>query len=327
MTEKMWYSIDECYDSVRNLHSTGLTKGEYCGFNNFHEYYSIKKGCTTYLYGGPTSGKTEFWLEVLMSLSELHGWKHVLYLPESGNRDNIIAELISKYAKKPFYKDYRNHLSTDELEMYMPVLNNHFFIIDPKDKAITIQMFFEQVADIEKKKGIKIDTTVIDPWNELKHDFSEDGRQDLYIEAKLGTIRANAETFNRHNVVITHTKEQKPVEGNHMNGGKMWYLPIPTTNDVAGGPSWFRKAMMLLCVWRHPVGLINKETGTPYQDNEVQIIIQKFKPKGTGKKGTVKFFYDLQKNRYYELEDGKPKYSSKRIEIAANHSGANTYQF
>lgn len=100
MTEKMWYSIDECYDSVKTLYREGLTKGAYCGFNSLDEFYSLKKGGTTYLYGSPTSGKTEFWLEVLMTTSELHGYKHVVYLPESGNRDNIIAELISKYAKK-----------------------------------------------------------------------------------------------------------------------------------------------------------------------------------------------------------------------------------
>ena len=324
MTEKMWYSIDECYDSVKTLYREGLTKGAYCGFNSLDEFYSLKKGGTTYLYGSPTSGKTEFWLEVLMTTSELHGYKHVVYLPESGNRDNIIAELISKYAKKPFYKDYKNHLTQQELDMYLPALNNHFYIIDPKDKAITIQTFFEQVADIEKKKGIKIDTTCIDPWNELKHDFTEDGRQDLYIEAKLGSIRANAETFNRHNVVITHTKTQAPTEGTHMNGGKMFYLPIPTTNDIAGGPSWFRKAMMLIAVWRHPQGLINKETGAPFADNEVQIVIQKFKPKGTGKKGTVKLFYDLQKNRYYEMENGSPRYSGKKL--LPIHQVQTTYQ-
>ena len=39
----------------------------------------------------------------------------------------------------------------------------------------------------------RIHTTLIDPFNELSHDFSKDeGRQDLYIERILGDVRKNA---------------------------------------------------------------------------------------------------------------------------------------
>jgi len=326
---KHWYTVNECLPEVQSLYNLGLTRGVYCGFDCVDPYYTLKLGGTTYVYGTPTSGKTEYWLEVLLTLTELYGYKHVVYLPESGNREEVVAELISKYARKPFYKDYRNHLTQDELDRYLPLLNEHFFIIDPKETALSIEEFFGQVDDIEKTLGIKIHTTVTDPWNELKHDYSTDGRQDLYIESRLGFIRNNAIVHNRHNCIITHSRDQHTVEGVDVNNKKIHYLPPPTAREIAGGQAWYRKAMMLLCVWRPPFNVINPDTGTPYSDNEVHIIIQKFKPKGTGKKGTVKLYYDIHKNRYYErTESGSVRYSGKQAKSEpTHHSGANTYQF
>jgi hypothetical protein len=309
---KHWYSIQECIPQVQQLYKTGLTRGVYCGFNSVDPYYTIKPAGTTYLYGTPTSGKTEFWLEVLMSTTEMYGWNHVLYLPESGSKDEVIAELISKYARKPFFKDYQNHISQDELDRYLQFLNEHFFIIDPKDQSLSIEEFFQQVDDIERETGKKIDTTVTDPWNELRHDYSEEGRQDLYIENRLGFIRANAIVKKRHNCIITHSRDQHPVEGVDINNKKVFYLPPPTAREIAGGQAWYRKAMMLVCVWRPPHNIIDPGTGAPFADNEVHIIVQKFKPKGTGKKGTAKLYYDIQQNRYYEFENGDRRYSGKK---------------
>lgn len=310
---KLWYTLSECATDVKILHNEGLTRGAYCGFNSGDPYYTLKMGGTTYVYGTPTSGKTEWWLEVLITLTELYGYKHAIYLPESGSKEEVIAELLSKYARKPFHKDYKNHLTTEELNRYLPALDEHFYIIDPKDKTITIEEFFEQVDDIEKTMKVKIHTTVTDPWNELKHDYSEEGRQDLYIENRLGTIRNNAIVKNRHNTIITHSRDQHPVEGTDINNKKVFYLPPPTAREIAGGQAWYRKAMMLVCVWRPPLNVIDPQTGAPFKDNEAHIIVQKFKPKGTGKKGMFKLYYDLQKNRYYEMENGSPRYSGKQV--------------
>ena len=76
--------------------------------------------------------------------------------------------------------------------------------------------------------------------------------------------------------------------------------------------AWNRKAMNLFALWRPPMGMVNPETNEPYHDNEVHVIIQKFKPKGTGKRGTVKFYFDVQSNRYYEIYKGERRYSGKQ---------------
>lgn len=266
----------------------------------------------SFIYGTPTSGKTEIWLEVMINLSEIHGWKHAVFLPESGGKSEIIAELISKAAHKPFYKDYQNHMSESEMYRYLDFIGEHFYIIDPEDNSLTLDEFYVQVDEIEKYYDVKINTTCTDPWNELKHEYGVDGRQDLYIENKLGSISRNARKKNRHNAVITHCNAQVPVKGTDVNGKDIFYLPPPTPHNISGGLAWYRKAQMMLAIWRPPLNMIDPEQGKPYESNECHIIIQKFKPKGTGKKGTVKLYYDVNQNRYYERLGTQSRYAGAK---------------
>lgn len=304
--------VKEFRKGVEALYAKGITRGFYCGFDSLHDYYTVKRGVTTYIYGSPFSGKTEFWFDILVTMTELYGWKHAIYSPETGTREEIAAELISKKCRKPFYKQFDNYLNESELYRELDWLDEYFFIIDPKESDITIEGFFKSVEEIEREYDIKIDSTVCDPFNELKHDFGADGRQDLYIENRLGLIRRNAQTFDRHNAIITHCTDQAQVKDTDTEGREVYYYPIPSPRQIAGGQAWYRKAMNLICVWRPPVNVIDRNTGTPFTENEVNIIIQKYKPKGTGKKGIVKLYYDADKNRYYEKSGTARRYAGKQ---------------
>jgi hypothetical protein len=301
----MFFKIQDFRDKVSDLYEKGVQPGEYIGFNTMKEHYSVKLGYTTYLVGAPASGKSEWHKQVLINLSQYYGWKHVLFSPETGNKEEIVAELCHTYIGKPFYK--ANGYGMSDMEMYkaMDFLQEHFFIIDPEDKDLTIPEFYKAVDQLEDLYGIKVHTTTGDPFNEFKHDFSKDeGRQDLYIERILGDVRKNAKKHNRHNFIITHCRDQKPVEKDGVV-----YFPPPTARDYAGGQAWFRKGMAMICVWRPPYKL-NDENGMPYKENETHIIVQKVKPKGTGKRGTVRMYYDFKSSRFYEMVHGLQKWAA-----------------
>lgn len=310
---KHFTRISEISNEIEDLYNTGLSKGLYCGFEELYDYYSPKMGTTTYIYASPFSGKSEWWFEILISLSELYGMKHAIYSPETGTAKEIAAELISKAARKPFYSQMGGRITESEFFRYIDWVNEHFFIIDPKETDLTVDEFYEQVDEIEKMYDIKISTTLADPFNEMRHNISGDGRQDLYIENKLGMVRRNAQLHNRHNVLITHTASQELIKVTGKDGRDIWFNPPPNPNKLSGGMAWNRKAMNLIALWRPPMGLENPETGEPYADNEVHVIIQKFKPKGTGKRGTIKFYFDVSRNRYFEIHNGDPRYSSKKV--------------
>lgn len=309
---KIFYSIRELQPAVDELAEKGIQRGRNTGFSVLDEFYSVKLGCTTYIMGSPYSGKTEFWFEILINLSEFYGWRHVIFTPETGTKEEIVAELCHKYKRKQFFKNQPDAMTDAERYDAMNFLNEHFTIIDPMDQSVTVAQFYELVDKIEQAEGLRYHTTTIDPFNEMAHDFSKDeGRQDLYIERILGDVRKNARSTQRHNCIITHCRDQQPVTKDGLT-----YFPPPTARDYAGGQAWFRKGLAMIAVWRPPVGL-NDENGKPYEENESHIIIQKSKPKGVGKRGIARLYWDWKASRFYQHDNfGGAQYAMMEQKVA-----------
>ena len=289
----MWQKIRDNLKELNDLRTEGHVKGYSIGWDI---PITIKIGCTTYIAGAPHDGKTEWWLDVLINLSVEHGLKHAIFTPETGAVHDIVAELCTKYIGKPYIKKFKGHMSEVERLGAEVFVARHFYIIDPMDNPMTAADFFEVVDQIEFKEKVKIHTTMIDPFNELSHDFSKDeGRQDLYIERILGEVRKNARAKNRHNCVITHVRDQAPVTNKSGT-----YFPVATAREIAGGQAWFRKGLLMIIIWRPPKDQNQKNKhGEPYKDNEVLIKVVKSKPKGVSENGNYAMFFDVKRNTYY----------------------------
>ena len=264
--------------------------------------YTIKEGCTTYIGSAPASGKTELWFEILINISCLHNWNHVIFSPETGSSAEIFAELCYKYIGKPYVQGQNSMSNSEQLQAEM-FINDHFIVIDPIDEDLTITKFYELVDSIEKKEGMKIHTTTIDPWNELTEEFlpSDLGREDKYLSRILGTVRKNARKTGRHNCVINHVRDQPMVNSKTIAGTDISYFPMPSARDFAGGQVWFRKGLSVLIPWRPPYGLLNPD-GNGAEKNEVHLKVAKSKPKGVSKNGVYKLYLDLDKYQYYMLD-------------------------
>jgi hypothetical protein len=264
--------------------------------------YTIKEGCTTYIGSAPASGKTELWFEILINLSCLHNWNHVIFSPETGSSAEIFAELCYKYIGKPYVQGQNSMTNSEQIVAEM-FINEHFIVIDPIDEDLTITKFYDLVDEIEKKEGMKIHTTTIDPWNELTEEFlpSDLGREDKYLSRILGTVRKNARRTGRHNCVINHVRDQPMVSSKTIAGTDISYFPMPSARDFAGGQVWFRKGLSVLIPWRPPYGLLDGD-GNGAEKNEVHLKVAKSKPKGVSKNGVYKLFLDLDKYQYYMLD-------------------------
>ena len=326
MANHRYIKINDLFSGMDKLYEKGLTKGLYCGFNELYQHYSPKLGGHTFWFGHPFSGKTELALDIQINLSKTMGLKHFVYTPETGTPEEIALELISKAACEPIYDaQFVRKMPIETYYYWRDWVGEHFYIVDPTEDAVMLREFYEDVETCEKENGIKITTTLCDPFNELKHEMN-DSRQDLYLEGQFGEVLRNAKKHKRHNMLITHTSRQDVVKGQTVDGAEIYYYPPPTPHQVSGGLAWHRKAMNLLSVWRPPKGIILN--GQTFEDNEAHITIHKFKPKGTGQKGTIKLFYDTTKNGYYELENGQRRYAGKQPEKPAYaHSGASDVNF
>jgi len=279
-----------------SLYENGVTKGKYVGFRCLKNLYSVKKGCTTYITGSPTHGKTEFLEEIKMNLTDFYGWKHLMFSPEIGSPPEIYAELASKYHKKPFSKTTMTEL---EVNAAYDHIQEYYTIID--DESLTI----DNVLKIAEKQNI--DTVTVDPWNELFHDFEKhSGREDVYLEYTLGKIRRFARKKQVHIFLVVHPRTLQ------LEGGK--YSP-PTFYQMKGGSSWANKGESIICVFRESK-----------LENKATIIIQKAKPKIIGSQGECCLYFDTDRNRYYEKDDlDMNKYANKYESYEHESAGQNQH--
>lgn len=301
--------LENVKPELDKLREKGVERGASIGFEWEFLPYSVKLGCTTYIGAAPASGKTEFWFEILINLSCLHGWNHVIFSPETGDAKDIFSELCHKYTGKKYIKG-ENSMTEIERTAAEYFINNHFFVIDPVDEDLNVEKFYELVDKIEREFEIKIHTTTIDPWNELTEDFKPNdlGREDKYLSRILGYSRKNARGKNRHNCIITHVRDQMPITKDGVT-----YYPPASARDLAGGQVWFRKGLCVLTLWRPPAGII-ENGNTPYEPNELHVRIAKSKPKGVSKNGVFKLYLDVEKYQYYYLDYWGNRVYSKRSE-------------
>ncbi len=312
----MYKRLSEIQSQLNDIRHLKNVRGKSVGWTFDNLPYTVKEGCTTYIGAAPASGKTEIWFEFLINLSCLHGWRHVIFSPETGSAAEVYAELCYKYIGKP-YTIGENSMSQGEQVSAEMFINEHFIVVDPIDEDLTLEKFYLLVDQIERTEAVTINTTTIDPWNELTEEYTKDdlGREDKYLSRILGLARKNARKTKRHNCIINHVRDQAPITQN----GHTFY-PMPTARDFAGGQVWFRKGLTVLIPWRPPVGLTDNE-GNIYVENEVHLKVAKSKPKGVSKNGTYKLYLDVQKYQYY-MKDfaGNRIYAMRSIDEQKSNS-------
>jgi hypothetical protein len=317
--------ISDYTDSVMKHYETGVQRGNDTGFKILDELLSFKLGYSTFYIGFPGAGKTEFEMEMKFNQSEQFGWKHGVYSGEIGNMEDVIGELVSKRLRKPFFKS--SMYSASEKEVYQAInwLDEHFFLVDSDETDHTIESFYDYWKSLEKELSIKLQTTSLDPFNDLEEDLIKfGGREDKYLAWALKKVRQEAKNNNWHNNIVTHAKDLPPIVLKDLTGQDVYCSAVPTLNSFAGGSVWGRRAFNVVAIWRPEHNRVNGKidltvnpaTGAPFMENEVIIKILKAKPKGTAKKGATSMFYDFKSNRYYENIDGQASFAFEHLKIS-----------
>jgi hypothetical protein len=297
-------------DQIFNEWEKGIVKGSYCGFENFYNNYSMKQGATTYVYGHPFAGKSLVWFEMSMSLTELYGYNHVIFSPETGEAKKISAKLIAMYLRKNFYKGFQNSATEKEIDKALTHLNEHFFLSADDEDFSDLTDFYEYCDQISQDNDKFIHQTIVDPYNELESRMNGEAR-DIFTGKQLKNCRQNAIKKKRHNTIITHCKDIQPLKAKDEFGNEFSYYPAPRPQELLNGQEFHRKGMMMVAVWRPNLQLKN-ESGLPYQENETLLIVQKYKDEHSGSLGASSIFYDKHQHRFYEKWNGNIRYSGKR---------------
>lgn len=279
------------------------------GFDTLDEYMTIKPGFPLFVAGAPHHGKTQFIKQLLVNLSRLHDWKHCIYLGEDGSVEDITIELAEIFTGRPVrHHDDRGRTITNaigeaEFISAFTWVNEHFWIVSPDDADIDsfdLLTFYTWVKEYEGREGVKFNTTVIDPWNDLTFDLnSKGGREDLFLADALKTVRNESRSNNRTDIVITHIAA--PFAKHRTESGRRFASPAEPY-EWAGGQTWHRRAFTMLLVYRPPApdtirfGKVRFDTLI----GETWLMVQKSKPRGVGKLGRAILYYDRTTNTYSE---------------------------
>lgn len=284
-------------DRMSEYYDTGGGETFYAGFNGLAKHYSIKEGGVTDWTGFPGSGKTELLLETLKNCSEWYGHKHLIYMPDAGTVEEVLAKLIHKFTGKQFEEFYyndkmervevKNRITEAEMFKWIPKVLELFKIYDPttkkgkngtRSKTLTPIEFWEYAVENKEKLGIF--SAVIDSWNYMRHDVEGFGREDKWLENTLSYRNELAEKNDLHFHTIIHPKAPRK--------DKSGKIIFPDMHDLKGGSEWGNNGKSII--------IVHREANDPL----TYVKIDKAKPRVVGIKGTACLMYDVKAGRYYE---------------------------
>ena len=296
---------EDCYKDILEYRDKDTIRGIYLGFPELHELYTISLPGVTDFTGFPQSGKSEILLELLLNTSIFYGWKHLLYVPDVGDKNEVLAILIHKITGKTFDKRFvnSNYISETEVLRELDWVLEHFKILCKENLGakITPYEFWDIAAklnaeSLNKKQG-GIQTATIDSWKDMKHGVGLNNetfaRDDKYLEDVLSYRNAMAEKHKMHFFTVIHPKgnTEKDKDGNRKP---------PKPDDLKGGSEWWNNGKTMVTIHR-PEG----------EKNKVQFIVTKAKPKTVAKQGLCEMFFDFKLNKYYWVYNGADTYASK----------------
>lgn len=267
------FSITDFLPDIENLYNYGLPAGADTGMWGFDQHLKFHKGYLTTITGVPGHGKSDFLDHIIVKLLQRHGWKGAFYSPENRPTELHISKLLKKISQRPFMGQDR--ITQDEIYEALYLLENSIYFVKP-EKDFTLDSILSKVAELKNRRNI--DWFVIDAWNKLEHQYSES--ETKYIGQSLDKLVNFCERYNVHCFLVAHPRKIAKRDGKNYD--------IPTLYDIAGSANFFNKTDNGITVYRN------------FDNNTVEVHIQKVKFSHWGKVGQQNFTYDTATGLYVE---------------------------
>lgn len=308
---KAYYRVSEFKKDVLEKRAETVERGFEIGFQSAYDFLNLKKKFTSYLYANPFSGKSSFVMDIYMFITKKYGAKIAIYSPESGGKEALVTYLVQVYLGKKLHGKGAQIATEDEWLEALDFIDNHFLILAPKvigkDKVdFTTQEMFKQLADACKEYNWKLDILLIDPITMLRKS-EEDRKKSVsdYILDNLYYINHIAEEWNIHIQIAMHTADSETIVDKETG---IEYMGKPHPNRLHNGANVFRTGQTMFGLWRCPSGVLEKATCMPYPEDATDFLVQKNKILGAGEVGTFRLFFDISRQKFYEVINNKRYY-------------------
>lgn len=278
------FSMDELYEDVERYYNEGYPVGIKVGIPNFDDYLSFMLGQFTTITGIPGSGKSEFTDYIMAEAAKNHDWSFGVCSFENQPSSLHVTKIMEKYIGKSFSKRFNDddRINPTELIDAKNFIQTHFYFINISKVDVTLDGILAKAKELILRRGIK--GLVIDPWNYIEHKNSKGQTETQYISDCLSKIKAFCATHNIHIFMVAHPTKMPKINGKY---------EVPTMYHISGSAHFFNKTDNGICVNRN------------YDNNTVDVYIQKVRFSWLGKVGFVSFLYNLDRRIYEALN--KPK--------------------
>lgn len=279
-------------ESMDAVYAQGLPQGVSPGWYTVGLHYRVQPGDFTVLTGVPSHGKSRWLHQVCINLARQEDWRISVFSPEHHPAGVLGAQLVELYIGDPL-DGPDGRMGPQTWEHGKAWVQHHFQVIEVADPLTPTLGTVLQVAR-QHVEEYGIQGLILDPWNEIDHQYGPRQREDQYVSQSLSQIRRFARTYGVHVWIVAHpTKLQKAEKGPY--AGK---YPPPTPYDISGAAHWYNKADACLCVWRD-VEAEGQQVG-----QDVEIHVQKMRSRAIGRPGMVTLRYDGL--RYHEQPEVEP---------------------
>lgn len=231
------YTISDEWDYIQDIRKNGYKKGQGIGIEAYDKHYKYRLGEIDLIAGIPNHGKTTFIAWEIILTSVLFGWKWCVYSPENYPAGELYISLIEIFLNKDVDENGYNKATDNEMQEAKDFIADHIFVIDwsEDDQLVTPEMVMNKTKELIKRKGVN--ALLIDPWNDLYHEFKNGENDAKYLQRILSQCRRFKRKYNVKFVINAHPivskireKENHPEQGERPS--VVWFY------DVDGGAMW-----------------------------------------------------------------------------------------
>lgn len=246
-------------------------------------YFKLMKKEITLLSGYSNQGKSSIMRWYFLMRAIIYKEKFGVYCPEDSPAEEYFISLIEMVLGTSITKDNKYRPSEESIKKATDFISKHFFFIEAKYSTPTPQYISERFLKLIML--YKIDGILIDPFNQLSHNYSSTGgRTDKYLEVFLADFSKFIKDNNVYGCIVAHPRnpEKKDSTGNY---------PCPDVYNIADGAMFANKCDDIL-IYHRPV-YYSDPTSTL-----CELHSKKIRRQWKAKRGVCTMDYDFGKRRY-----------------------------
>ncbi len=283
----------ELQEEIESLYETGIYKqGVSTGWRCLDELYRPTPSQVTVLTAIPNIGKSEVIDAMLINIAVNEGWRFAMYSPENHPHSEHAIRLLMKHANAPFFAGFHARMSSEDRNVSLVWLQEHFRWIDLGDEEPTLPNILAKAEHLVKHFGIN--GLVIDPYNELDHSRPSAMTETEYISRFMSTLRRFTRKHTLHSWLIAHpTKLQKLATNKRDDKGvPIMTYGVPTLYDIAGSAHFRNKTDVGIALHRDQLD----------DRNITDVHVQKMRFARSGKIGKASLKWDSVTGRFSPVE-------------------------